>query len=312
MTTLSITEALLNNYATIIFLVDNFYSKTEFDSTLSDYTTSTQIDDPYYTKSEIDTTVNLYSPSAQILNMFYSKLHIDNTFISSAQTGTRALYYNKTETDNMLLSYSTGSYVDYSFYNKTDTGNLLADKLNNIGDISLPGLLDIGTSGYTNSRIRCNAELNCYTGYAELRAYSSYDMHVNLSTTRTDGGWMYFETNNDDYVQLSGSGNKVNIYKDTSISGNLNVAGRILIDGSHLNVQPKSSTSSETLVFDQSFGTEFGSDSHGINVYGRQGGNSHLKFHNGRSGSACNVLTDGNLNVGSGSSSRIRSHASTT
>ena len=99
-------------------------------------------------------------------------------------------------------------------------------------------------------------------------------------------------------MQLSGSANKVNIYKDTSISGNLNVDGRILIDGSHLNVQPKSSTSSETVVFDQPFSTEFGSDSHGINVYGRQGGNSHLKFYNGRSGSVCNVLIDGNLDVG--------------
>ena len=68
------------------------------------------------------------------------------------------------------------------------------------------------------------------------------------------------------------------IYKDAAISGTLNVAGRILIDGSHLNVQPASSTSSETLVFDQSFSTEFGSDSHGINVYGRQGGNSHEKI----------------------------------
>ena len=34
---------------------------------------------------------------------------------------------------------------------------------------------------------------------------------------------MYFKFNNDDYMQLSGSGNKVNIYKGTSISGNLNV-----------------------------------------------------------------------------------------
>ena len=76
--------------------------------------------------------------------------------------------------------------------------------------------------------------------------------------------------NNGDYIQLSGSDNKGNIYKD-AISGNLNAAGRILIDGSHLNVQPKSSTSSETLVFDQPFSTEFGSDSHGVNVYGRQG-----------------------------------------
>ena len=99
-------------------------------------------------------------------------------------------------------------------------------------------------------------------------------------------------------MQLSGSDNKVNIYKDTSISGNLNVAGRILIDGSHINVQPKSSTRSETWVFDQPFSTEFGSDSHGINVFGRQGGNSHFKFYNGRSGSACNVLVDGHLDVG--------------
>ena len=77
----------------------------------------------------------------------------------------------------------------------------------------------------------------------------------------------------------------------------MNVAGRILIDGSHSNVQPKSSTSLQTLVFDKSFSTEFGLDSHGTNVYGRQGGNSHLKFYNGRSGSVCNVIVEGKLNV---------------
>ena len=92
----------------------------------------------------------------------------------------------------MLLSYSTGSYVDYNFYTKTETDTLFADKVTNIGDVELPGMLDIGTSGYTNSRIRCNAELNGYAGYAELNAASSYDMFLNLSTTRTDGGWMYF------------------------------------------------------------------------------------------------------------------------
>ena len=59
--------------------------------------------------------------------------------------------------------------------------------------------------------------------------------------------------------------NKVSTTGDASISGNLNVAGRILIDGSHLHVQPKSSTSSQTWVFGQPFSTEFGSDSHGIN-----------------------------------------------
>ena len=34
---------------------------------------------------------------------------------------------------------------------------------------------------------------------------------------------MYFKINNDYYIQLSGSDNKVNIYKDTTIIGNLEV-----------------------------------------------------------------------------------------
>ena len=120
----------------------------------------------------------------------------------------------------MLLSYSTGSYGD-NFYTKTETGTFLADILSNIGDIELPGMRDIGTPGYTNSRIRCNAGVSGYTGYAEMRAANSYDMFLNLSTTRTDGGCMYFNINNDDYIQLSGSGSKINTYKDTTISGNL-------------------------------------------------------------------------------------------
>ena len=89
---------------------------------------------------------------------------------------------------------------------------LYQQTLSNIGDISLPGWLDIGTSGYTNSRIRCNADVNGYIGYAELKAASSYDMFLNLNTTRTDGGWTYFKINNDDYMQLSGSDNKVKKY----------------------------------------------------------------------------------------------------
>ena len=123
-----------------------------------------------------------------------------------------------------VLYYSTDSYVDYNFYTKIETDTLLADTLTNIGDISLPGVLDIGTSGYTNSRIRCNADFGGYTGYAELRAANSYDMFLNLPTAITDGGWMYFKINSDDYIQLSGGGNKVNIYKDTP-SGNLDVSG---------------------------------------------------------------------------------------
>ena len=54
-------------------------------------------------------------------------------------------------------------------------------------------MLDIGTSAYTNSRVRCNAEVGGCTGYAELKAASSYGMLLNLSTTGTYGGWMYFK-----------------------------------------------------------------------------------------------------------------------
>ena len=100
---------------------------------------------------------------------------------------------------------------------------ILADTVSNTGNVSLPGHLDIGTT-YTSSRIRCNAEVGGYTGYAELKAESSYGMFLNLSTTRTDGGWMYFGINNDDYIQLSSSDNKVNIHKNTT-SGNLDVSG---------------------------------------------------------------------------------------
>ena len=123
----------------------------------------------------------------------------------------------------MLVSYSTCSYVGHNFCNTTEIHILLADKLINIGDISLPGWLDIGTSGFANSRTRCNAEVFGYTGFAELKAATGCDMPLNLSTTRTDGGWMYFKIKNDDYMQLSSSDNKINIYKDTTVSGNLDV-----------------------------------------------------------------------------------------
>ena len=123
--------------------------------------------------------------------------------------------------------FLTSAQTEALYYNKADTNNLLANKVFNIGDISLPGMLDIGTSNYTNSRIRCNANLGGYTGYAELKAASSYGMFVNLSTTRADGGWVYFKIDNDDFIQLSGNGDKVNIYKDTPVSGHLDVGSGV-------------------------------------------------------------------------------------
>ena len=73
MTTLSITETLMNNYASIPFLVDSFYDKTETDNLL-----------------------------ANLVTTDYLHLKYTNTVDLSS------VYYNKTETDNVLLSYITG------------------------------------------------------------------------------------------------------------------------------------------------------------------------------------------------------------
>ena len=64
---------------------------------------------------------------------------------------------------------------------------------------------------------------NGYTGHAIYNAASSYDMYINLETTYLNGGWMYFKINGDSYMQLSGGDNKVTIYKDTTVSGHLDV-----------------------------------------------------------------------------------------
>ena len=127
MTTLSITEATMNNYASITLLVCNFCDKAYLDNQFS-------------LKADVSQLTELVTTD-----------YLSTKCINSVDLSTYC--YNKTETGNMLLSCSTGSYVGYNFYNETDTGNLLADKLINIGGISLPGMLDIGTSGYTNSRI---------------------------------------------------------------------------------------------------------------------------------------------------------------
>ena len=66
MTSLLITQTLMNNCASIAFTNTNHYSKTEIDSTPSD---------SYYAKSEIDTTLNLYPPTAQILWFLQQIIH---------------------------------------------------------------------------------------------------------------------------------------------------------------------------------------------------------------------------------------------
>ena len=120
----------------------------------------------------------------------------------------------------------------------------------------------------------------CWTLAAFHQGVANSGSWLQFSRNGTSTTWQAGMSSDNSYViRASDATNLLTVSQNgnTSINGDLNATGRILIDGSHLNVQPKSSTSSETLVLDQSMSSEFGSDSHGINVYGRQGGNSHLK-----------------------------------
>ena len=80
--------------------------------------------------------------------------------------------YSKVKTNLIVDTYTTTTQLYNDFYSKGDTDNLLANKVYTTGDVASTGHLDIGTT-YTSSRIRCNAEVNCYTGYAELKAAST-------------------------------------------------------------------------------------------------------------------------------------------
>ena len=64
--------------------------------------------------------------------------------------------YSKSYVNQMLVQSTT---LFEFFYTKGGIDTLLADKVSNTGNVSLPGRLDIGTT-YTSSRIRCNAEVN--------------------------------------------------------------------------------------------------------------------------------------------------------
>ena len=256
-----------DTYYNLAEIQANYYDKVATDSLfpnidLSNYCSKTEVDDidnglptlilNIYTKTEIDTQLTDYTSITYLPNNYMTSLLI-----------TQALTNN----------YASISLLGCNFYDKTYLGNHFSLKAN------VSELTGLVTTGYL--------ELN-YTNSVGLTAeyYKKTDI---------DNMLLSYSTGSHDDYNLA---NKVSTIGDATISGNLNVDGRILVDGSHLNVQPKSSTSSETLVFDQSFSTAFGSDSDGINAYGRQGGNSHLKIHNGRSGSVCNVFIVGNLDAG--------------
>ena len=105
----------------------NTYTETEIHTLLyTNYTSLSFTADNFYDKAYLDNQFSLKADASQ-LTQFVTTDYLTTTYIKSVDLSTD--HYNKTETDNMLLSYSTGSYVDFHFYTNTETDTLLADSI---------------------------------------------------------------------------------------------------------------------------------------------------------------------------------------
>ena len=154
-----------NALSTLILIT---YTKTEIDTQLTDYTSITYLQGNYMTTLSIsETLMNNYASLTLIGDNSYDELYVDNQFSLKADTSNTvtanyliinytntvdlfSVYYNKTETGNML-SYSTGSYVDDNFYTKADTDNFLANKVSTTGDATISGALNAQRLSITNT-----------------------------------------------------------------------------------------------------------------------------------------------------------------
>ena len=72
--------------------------------------------------------------------------------------------------------------------------------------------LDVGV-GASTSKIKVNSSMSGYTGYTEIHCPSAWGSIFNLQTTYPNGGWMYFQINGVNFIQLSGGDQKINMYK---------------------------------------------------------------------------------------------------
>ena len=111
-------------------LILNTYTKTEIDTQLTDYTSITYLQDNYMTTLALtEALTNNYASIALLDANFYDETYLNNQFSLKADVSeltsiatadylefkyTNSVdltidYYKKTDTDNMLLSYSTGS-----------------------------------------------------------------------------------------------------------------------------------------------------------------------------------------------------------
>ena len=127
--------------------------------------------------------------------------------------------------------------------NTTVSGNLDVGKVLTLKRI--PGVSD------TNPLSIINESTGGGTGVVYQSTASGQGFNVVYLTAQSSTAWVEgvnYGGANEFIIKYGSNGLTIKPNGDTSINGNLNAAGRILVDGSHLNVQPKSSTSSETLV----------------------------------------------------------------
>ena len=91
---------------------------------------------------------------------------------------------------NLQTTYPNGGWV-YFKINNDDYMQLsgIDSKVTIYKGTTTSGNLDVGSGG--SSKVHVHAANNGYTGYAELKAQSHYDLFLNLQTTRVNGGWMY-------------------------------------------------------------------------------------------------------------------------
>ena len=109
----AINTDLTNNYQTNTVLAQNFYNKTEIDSTFNNYYTSTQVDTNLSTN---------YQTNAQLGVNYYNKSEIDTNLSTNFQTNTQLAtnYYNKGEVDTLLAGAGSGGYTDTEIDNLLD------------------------------------------------------------------------------------------------------------------------------------------------------------------------------------------------
>ena len=140
----------MDNYASITLLDDNFHDKSYLDNQSS-------------LKTDVSQLTGLVTPGC-----------LELKYINSVDLTTG--YYKKADIDNILLSYSTGPYVDYNLANKVFT----------TGDASIRGNLDVGQDQAQTS-IKAYANHDGKTGYVEMEARWANQGYIHFKTDQTDG-----------------------------------------------------------------------------------------------------------------------------